>query len=252
MARQDSRSYRAQALVIRHREYGEADRVLTLYTLEKGKIQAIARGVRKMKSRKAGHLEPFTQVALQLAEGRGWDVVTQVETIRNFMNIRNDLQLTAKAAYVLELLDRFSYEDSENRPLFNLAVETLSRLDAGISPGLVVHYYEVHLMDLLGFRPQLQTCVVCGAEIKPENQYLSAKLGGVVCPNSLSGDPSASPISMDALRYLRFFQRSPWPQVKKRTIPEAVDRELSKLIEKHLTYLLEYSLKTPGFLDAIS
>ncbi len=252
MASEEARSYRAQGLVIRHREFGEADRILTIYTLEKGKLQAIAKGVRKLKSRKAGHLEPFTQVMLQLAKGRNLEVVTQVETIRNFDNIRENLKLTAQAAYVLELLDRFTYEEGENRALYNLVVETLSRLDAGISPGLVTHYYEVHLMDILGFKPQLQECVVCGAAIQPEDQYFSAKLGGVICQNSLSGDPSAWPISMNALRYLRFFQRSPWPQVKNRTIPEEVDHELSKLIEKYLTYLLEYSLKTPGFLDAVS
>ena len=252
MATEEARSYRAQGLVIRHREFGEADRILTLYTLEKGKLQAIAKGVRKPKSRKAGHLEPFTQVSLQLAKGRNFEVITQAETIRNFDAIRKDLKLTAKAAYVLELLDRFTYEEGENRALYNLVVETLARLDDGISPGLVVHYYEVHLMDILGFKPQLQQCVVCGAAIQPEDQYFSAKLGGVVCPNSLSGDPSAWSVSMNALRYMRFFQRSPWPQVKNRTIPEEVDRELSKLIEKYLTYLLEYSLKTPGFLDAVS
>ncbi|MDD2521966.1 MAG: DNA repair protein RecO [Anaerolineaceae bacterium] len=252
MATKEARSYRAQALVIRHREFGEADRILTLYTLEKGKLQAIAKGVRKLKSRKAGHLEPFTQVSLQLAKGRNLEIVTQAETIRNFDNIRENLKLTAQAAYVLELLDRLTYEEGENRLLYNLVVETLSRLDAGISPGLVVHYYEVHLMDILGFKPQLQECVVCGAAIQPENQYFSARLGGVVCPQSLSGDPGAWQVSMDALRYMRFFQRSPWPQVKNRSIPEEVDRELSQLIEKYLTYLLEYNLKTPGFLDAIS
>ncbi|NLE83873.1 MAG: DNA repair protein RecO [Chloroflexi bacterium] len=248
----ESRSYRAQAMVIRHREFGEADRILTLYTLEKGKLQAIAKGVRKLKSRKAGHLEPFTQVSLQLAKGRNLEVVTQVETIRNFANIRENLKLTAQAAYVLELLDRFTYEEGENRLLYNLVVETLARLDSGISPALAVHYYEVHLMDILGFRPQLQECVVCGAAIQPENQYFSAKLGGVVCPRSLSGDPSAWAVSTNALRYLRFLQRSPWSQVKNRSVPEEVDQELSQLVEKHLTYLLEYNLKTPGFLDAVS
>lgn len=252
MASKEARSYRVQALVIRHREFGEADRILTLYTLEKGKLQAIAKGVRKIKSRKAGHLEPFTQVSLQLAKGRNFEVVTQAETIRNFDNIRENLKLTAQAAYVLELLDRFTYEEGENRALFNLVTETLVRLDSGVVPGLVVHYYEVHLMDILGFKPQLRECVVCGAAIQPEDQYFSAKLGGVVCPNSLSGDPSAWTVSTDALRYMRFFQRSPWPQVKNRTIPEDLDRELSKLIEKYLTYLLEYGLKTPGFLDAVS
>lgn len=252
MSGEENRSHRAQAIVIRHREFGEADRVLSLYTLEKGKVQAIAKGVRKIKSRKAGHLEPLTQVVLQLAKARTWDIVIQVDTIRNFQKIKDDLKLTAQAAYVLELLDRFTYEEGANRQLYNLVLESLVRLEAGVSPGLVVHYYEVHLMDILGFRPQLQQCVVCGKEIKAEDQYFSAKLGGVVCPGSLSGDPSAWRVSVNALRYLRFFQRSPWPQVKNRSIHEDVDRELSKLIERYLTYLLEYGLKTPGFLDAVS
>lgn len=252
MSAEEKRSYRAQGIVIRHREFGEADRILTLYTLENGKVQAIAKGVRKIKSRKAGHLEPFTQVILQLAKGRNLDVIAQVDTIRNFQNIKKELKLTAQAAYVLEILDRFTYEEGENRPLYNLVIETLARLDNGVYPGLVLHYFEVHLMDILGFKPQLQACVVCGAQIKPEDQYFSAKLGGVVCPGSLSGDPSAWAISMNALRYLRFFQRSPWPQVKNRSIPEEVDKELSKLIERYLTYLLEYGLRTPGFLDSVS
>jgi DNA repair protein RecO (recombination protein O) len=248
----ENRSYRAQAIVIRHREFGEADRVLSLYTLEHGKVQAIAKGVRKLHSRKAGHLEPMTQVILQLAKGRTWDVITQADTIRNFQNIRLDLRLIAYAGYVLELLDRFTYEEGQNRPLYNLVTETLARLDAGMSPGLAVHYYEVHLMDLLGFRPQLLECVVCGQKIEPEDQFFSARLGGVVCPGSRSGDPAARPVSVNALRYLRFFQRSPWPQVKTRVLPETVDQELSKLFEYYLTYLLENNLKTPGFLDAVS
>ena len=252
MTSPESRSYRAQGVVLRHTEYGEADRILTFYTLEYGKVQAIAKGIRKMRSRKAGHLEPFSRVELMLAKGRNLDVISQAEAQSTYENLRADLKLIAYAAYVVELLDRLTYEEGEYRQLYHLLVDTLARLDEGAPAQTVVHYYEVHLMDILGFKPQLQQCVICGADIQPEDQYFSAKLGGVVCPNSLSGDPSAWSVSMNALRYLRFFQRSPWPQVKSRTIPEEVDRELSKLIEKYLTYLLEYSLKTPGFLDAVS
>ena len=78
-----SRSYRTEALVIRHTNFGEADRILTLYSREKGKIRVVAKGVRKLKSRKAGHLEPFTRVQLQLAKGRDLPIVTQAETYRS-------------------------------------------------------------------------------------------------------------------------------------------------------------------------
>ena len=117
MTSPDSRSYRAQGVVLRHVEVGEADRILTFYTLEYGKVQAIAKGIRKMRSRKAGHLEPFSRVELMLAKGRNLDVITQAEAQSTYENLRADLKLIAYAAYVVELLDRFTYEEGEQRQL---------------------------------------------------------------------------------------------------------------------------------------
>ena len=252
MTSPDSRSYRAQGVVLRHMEYGEADRILSFYTLEYGKVQAIAKGIRKMRSRKAGHLEPFSRVELMLARGRNLDVISQAEAQSTYEHLRADLKLIAYAAYVVELLDRFTYEEGENRPLYNLLVNTLARLDAGSPPQTTVHYYEVQLMDLLGFKPQLQVCVACGEKIKPENQFFSAKLGGVLCPQSLSADPGAWKVSLGALKYWRHLQRSSWNKVKNLEIPQEVELELASLLERYLTYLLEYGLRTPGFLKAVS
>lgn len=247
----ESRTYHVNAVVLRHLEYGEADRILTLYTLERGKMSAIAKGVRKIKSHKAGHLMPFSQTALFLAKGRNLAVVSQAQAIKTFENLRSDLIRTAYAAYVVELVDRFSYDDSENRLLFNLLTDTLERLDQCKQPPTTVHYYEMHLMDLLGFRPELTRCMGCGEQIQPVDQFFSASLGGALCPNCKGKDPHAWHISMNALNYMRFFQRSPWSKVKERVIPEAIEVEIKTLLERYLTYLLEYSLKTPPFLEAM-
>ncbi len=251
MNQRASRSYRALAIVLKHREYGEADRVLTLYTLEHGKCQAIAKGVRKVKSRKAGHLEPFTLVSIQLAKGRTWEVLTQAEAQNTFQNIRNDLNLTAHAAYLVELIDRFSYEEGPNRAVFQILAEGLQRLDEGFEPETVVHYFELRLLELIGFRPQLHRCLACGAEIQPEAQYYSAKMGGALCPKCFSADPTAWRVSMNALRYMRHFQRSPWSKIKNLVIPDEIETEMRELIQHHFTYLLEYNLKTPGFLKSV-
>lgn len=252
MPHEESRTFHAQAVVIRHMEYGEADRILTLYTLERGKLQAIAKGVRKLQSHKAGHLQPFTQVSLFLAKGRNLDVIAQAQAVRTFDQIRADLKLTAYAAYLLELLDRFTYEEGSNRELYNLVVASLSRLDEGRPPVTVVHYYEIQLMELIGFRPELNACVGCRETIEPQAQFFSPRLGGILCPHCASLDPTAWPVSLSSLKYLRHFQRSPWPRLQERTIPPEVERELKALLEGYLTYLLEHSLKTPGFLQAVS
>src|SRR5258706_384062 len=107
----DFRSFRASTVVMRHSDWGEADRLLTLYTREQGKVRALAKGVRKMTSRKGGHLEPFTYVTLQLAKGRDLLIVTQAETVNAFLPLHEDLVKTGYAAYVVELLDRLTYED---------------------------------------------------------------------------------------------------------------------------------------------
>src|SRR5574338_1349979 len=119
------RTLRAEVVVLRHNDWGEADRLLVLFSREAGKLRGIAKGVRKMHSRKAGHLEPFTRVKLLLARGRDFWIITQAETVDAYLPIREDLLRTAYAAYVIELLDRFTYEEGPNRPLYLLLVETL-------------------------------------------------------------------------------------------------------------------------------
>ena len=122
----DFRSFRATAVVVRHADWGEADRLLTLYTREQGMVRALAKGARKITSRKAGHLQPFTHITVQLARGRDLLVVTQVETVNAFLPLHDDLTKTGQAAYVIELLYRFSYEEEGGNPtVFKLLVETL-------------------------------------------------------------------------------------------------------------------------------
>ncbi|MGD8605174.1 MAG: DNA repair protein RecO, partial [Anaerolineales bacterium] len=108
------RVYRTEAVVLRRFNLGEADRLLTLYTLRYGKVKAIAKGVRRPKSRKAGHLEPFTHVQLMLARGRELDIITQAEAMDSYPQLREDLVRIGQASYVIELADAFTVERDEN------------------------------------------------------------------------------------------------------------------------------------------
>jgi DNA repair protein RecO (recombination protein O) len=245
------RSYRAEAVVLRHSDFGEADRLLTLYTRENGKVRAIAKGVRKIRSRKAGHLEPFTRVMLQLAQARDMPIVTQAETVDAYLPLREDLLLTGYAAYVVEMLDRFTYEEGENRAIYSLLTDTLTRIATLPDPFLALRYYELHLFDHLGFRPELFNCVSCGAEIQPEDQYFSFAQGGVYCPKCGVNRPDLAPVSMEALKYLRHLQRSNFEQAARAQIPSAVRTEIESLLQQYLTYLLERTLNTPAFLRQV-
>jgi DNA repair protein RecO (recombination protein O) len=242
------RSIRTEAVVLRHSDWGEADRLLWLYSRELGKVRAIGKGLRKPRSRKAGHLEPFTRVVLQMARGRDMWIITQVDTVDAYLPLKEELFRMGYASYVVELLDRFTYEEGENQALYRLLIETLSRLSRESDPFLPVRYYEVRLLDLLGFRPQLFNCSVCGGEIAAQDQYFSAFHGGVVCPKCGLNVPGNFPISMESLKYLRHFQRSSFSEsARARPTPE-IKQELETLMQHYLTYLLERGLNTPEFL----
>src|SRR3712207_7295528 len=112
------RIYTTEAIVLRARRMGEADSVLTLLTADRGKLDAVARGVRKLTSRKAGHLEPLTHSALLLAHGADLDIITQAQAVHTFLPLREDLHRTGAGLYVAELVDRFTVERQESYPLF--------------------------------------------------------------------------------------------------------------------------------------
>jgi len=248
----EPRSFRVEAVVLRHSDWGEADRILTLYTRERGKVRAIAKGARKIRSRKAGHLEPFTRVTLQLAKGRDLLIVTQADTLDAYLPLGENLVKAGYASYAVELLDRFIYEDeSKNDNIFRLLTDILTRIATEPDPWLALRYYEVRLLDSLGFRPHLFECANCGETTQPVDQFFSTMAGGVLCPKCGTGLPGVWKISMEALKYFRHFQRSPYPEAQRAQPSSEVQNELETLMQKHFTYLLERELNSPGFIKQI-
>lgn len=246
------RSFRVEAVILRHVDWGEADRLLTLYTLERGKLRAVAKGARRIRSRKAGHLEPFTHVRLQLATGRDLPIVTQADTVDAYLPLREDLLKTAMAAYVVELLDRFTYEAEQvHVGLFSLLTETLQRIAGLVDPWIALRYYEMRLLDFLGFRPHLFECAGCGQEIQPVSQYFSPAHGGVLCPRCGKQANEALPVSMEALKYLRHFQRSTYSQATRAHPAPSTRAEIETIMRRYVTFLLERDLNSPVFLHRI-
>lgn len=245
------RTLHLEAVVLRHTDWGEADRLLVLFGREAGKIRAIAKGVRKLHSRKAGHLEPFTRVKLLLARGRDFWIVTQAETVDAYLPIRDDLVRTAYAAYVIELLDRFTYEEGQNRGIYQSLVDVLQLVAHLPDPFAAVRHYELRLLDQLGFRPDLTNCVRCETLIKAEDQYIDAALGGALCPRCGQGIPSAQHIKVDTLKALRHFQRSTFQEASRLPLTPEVRREMESLLNTYLTYWLERRLNSPAFLHEV-
>jgi DNA repair protein RecO (recombination protein O) len=129
--------------------------------------------------------------------------------------------------------------------------DALARLEKETDPWLVIRYYEVQLLDLLGYRPHLFECANCAKEIRAEDQFFSAAQGGVLCPDCGAGLPGVWRVSVEALKYLRHFQRSDYAGARRaRPVPE-VGSEVEALLQHYVTYLLERTLNSPGFIRQI-
>ena len=148
-------------IVLSRFDLGEADRVLTLITPEHGKIKAIAKGIRRPTSRLGGCLEPFAELNVAWPAGRTFDVVTEVRVGHAWLRLRDRLESAATAWYIAELADRSLEERHEAEPLYALLHRAYELLDAGMAPGRVARWYEMHLADELGQRPEVDRCVEC-------------------------------------------------------------------------------------------
>ena len=189
--------YRDQGVVLRTIRLGESDRIVTLVTEGRGKVRAVAKGVRKTKSRFGGRLEPCSHVSMLMYEGRGeLDIVSQVESIDHFRPIREDLERTGAAITLLEVVDQVVQEGEANPRLYQMLVGALRSLAARNAPLLVPAFFW-KLLSLEGAHPMLERCVSCGSE--DDLVAFDLAEGGVLCRACRRGGP----ISPEALAMIR-------------------------------------------------
>jgi len=252
------RLYRAQAIILRRGDFFEADRLLTLYTPHRGKMRAIAKGIRKPTSRKGGHLELFTHSQLLLARGRNLDIITQAQTIEPFLPLREDLLRASYACYVGELLDQITEENIPNPRLFYLLRDTLARLGQSRDLALTVRFYELRLLGLTGYEPQLFHCVRCRGLLEPQGSFFFSPMeGGALCeacgplPAGGAQQAGGAPLSLAALKVLRFFQTREYELCQRMHIRPALHSELERVMYRYIAFTLERDLKSVGFLNIL-
>jgi DNA repair protein RecO (recombination protein O) len=233
--------YRDQGVVLRTIRLGEADRIVTLVTQSHGKVRAVAKGVRKTKSRFGGRLEPIGHVSLLLYEGRELDIVTQAETLDHFRAIREDLDRMGRATSMLEAVDQVAQERQPNPRLYQMLVGALRALAARDAP-LVLAAFFWKLLALEGSGPMLDECVSCGA-----TDGLGAfdqGEGGVLCRTCRRGRP----ISPEALAIVRGILGGGLVEALALP-PSPATNEVEHLAARSLEHHLERRLRSIGVLD---
>ncbi len=246
----NGRIYRTEAVVIRHRNLGEADRILTLFSLDQGKFDAVAKGVRRPGSRKAGHVEVLERVALQVARGRNLDIITQAEGLEAFLPVREEMRLLAPALYTVELVDRFTVERAELPQLYLLLIETLRRLAAGQDVDLSLRAFELGLLRHTGYLPELQRCVQCAVPLAPVVNAFSPVAGGAVCPACNPAQSGLRPLSVNALKVLRLLARGQFAEATSLRLGRDLVVELEQHLRAAIRVHLDRDLQSLDFMHA--
>lgn len=231
------RPIRTEAIVLRQRPLGDADRICILFSPSRGRIEAVAKGVRKPLSKMSGHVEPLSRGQFGLAQGRSLYVITDAQTLDPWSPLHDDVQRLTEALAMAELVDRSTDADAYSGQLYQLLRQSLEALALTPSPEAVRRWFTLRFLDQQGYRPELDACVRCRTEVGPEDNGYSPADGGVICP-SCHGAGHGQRLSSPVFRLLRYMRRSS----AESTAQVRVDATASAELERHLRLSLEQAL----------
>ena len=231
------RPIRTEAIVLRQRPIGDADRVCVLFSPSRGRVEAVAKGVRKPLSKMSGHVEPLSRGQFGLATGRTLLIITDAHTLDSWPSLHDDVDRMTEALAMVELVDRSTDADVSSGQLYQSLRHALNELATTPTPPAIRRWFTLRHFDLQGYRPELDVCVRCRTTLGPDGNGFSAAEGGVVCPGC-HGAGVGHGLSSPAFRLLRYMRRSSAAS----TAQVRVDAQTSAEIERHLRLLLDHTL----------
>ncbi|NIP32711.1 DNA repair protein RecO [Candidatus Saccharibacteria bacterium] len=248
-------TFRTESIVLKKEPWREYDRLYTLYTREAGKLQAIAKGSRRSLSRMAAHLEPFLITDVMIARGRQIDKLAGSEQVKNYKNLDQSVEKVALLSYCFELLDELTSYAQPDRRIFELACELLEISEANHlfreRSFLLARIFSLKLLSLLGYEPELKTCLECKRVIGEEGVYFNSTRGGIVCPscaerlgNQLLGQVT---LSEPVLKVLRNIQEQNFSGFLELYIMPEVIKSLDIIIDEFLKYHLDGELRSEAY-----
>jgi DNA repair protein RecO (recombination protein O) len=245
--------YNAEGIIIRVRDFDEADKITVLLTREEGKVQAVAKGARRPRSRYAAATQLFTQIRASLFHGRNLDTYSQVDIVESFRHLREDLLRMAYGTYACELMDEMVKEKQRLESAYLLLLTTLHLLNASeMEPEGVMRAYELKLLATLGFRPNLEDCVSCGRELGPGGQVrFVPALGGTLCQNCSSENEVVYLISRGTLETMKRLLDGDIRRAHMIRIGGDILSELDQVITEYILQRSEKRLKSKEFLDSL-
>ncbi|MCY4613589.1 MAG: DNA repair protein RecO [Nitrospira sp.] len=225
-----------QAIVLKSMRWGEADRILTFFSLRFGKVRGIARGARRMKSRFGGMLEPFSSITLTFFDKRNDSLasVSQIDTRESFIALRESLDLIWAASRMVALVDGVTADRDPSPKIFHTLLEGLRLLVRTDDPGLLTLIFQVHVLGQSGFQPQIERCASCGRDVGERSAWFSSSAGGRLCGSCDRGSwEYCLPMSQGSTAFLRQAWHTPFERATRLKAGGQVRKEIEAIVETY-------------------
>jgi DNA repair protein RecO (recombination protein O) len=243
-----------KGIILKKQDYRENDRLFVIYTDELGKIDAVAKGVRKIKSKMAGHLELFFVVNLMVAPGRTYYQIAGADILKNFSNLKSDLGKIILGSHVLEVVDNFIKPEHPDSKIYKLLEELLEisnnkKIKDFLKMYGLSKFFVLKLLSLLGWTPELYNCLKCKKKIVPNGNFFDASRGGLLCGQCSKSD---LPISTAAIKVLRFTLEHDLKNSAALRITKNYIKELAKIIDDFAAVHQDKELKSTMWINHLT
>nr|WP_259544886.1 DNA repair protein RecO [Heyndrickxia oleronia] len=240
---------KCEGIVIRSIDYGESNKIVTIFTREFGKIGVMARGAKKPNSRLSSISQLFTYGNFLVSLGSGLGTLQQGEIISSLRSIREDIFKTGYASYIIDLLDKAVEEKRANPFLFELLYQTLNYINEDVDLEIITNIFEMKMLNVLGLYPCMNQCAVCGN--KDGKFAFSIRENGLLCHRCYEKDPYHIPTSPIAIKLLRLFYFINLNRLGSVSVKEETKKELRLIISMYYDEYSGLHLKSKKFLEQI-
>lgn len=249
--------YKTDAIFLRVQPFAEADRLATLLTPDRGKVRAIAKGAQKGRGALTAAVQPFVRARLVLWQGRQIDGISQAEVVAAHRGLSADLARMAAASYCCDLVDAFTAERQETEGVFALLAQALAWCDAAPAEAhtpVLLRWFELGLLRLAGFLPELITCTACARPLgEPQGRTrFSATGGGLLCGDCSGNDPTGVWLSRNAVRALRHISASDAAGLGVVRVGPLTMGEMDTALARHIGGIVQRPLVSRAVLDTLS
>ena len=247
-------SFKTTGFVLRSLHYGDSDLIITFYSHEFGKLKGIAKGAKNSKKRFANVFEPFSLTNIIFTR-KNRDMLAFIEScdiIDHYSAIRQDLEKTLIASYYIDLADHFSPEGKKNEDVFRLLQDFLQMLGTSKSSEAAVRFFEIRLLKLAGFEPELKHCITCKTPVANGNSYFFyAGEGGIKCSTCANPQRYEQPISAGTVRTLLLGREMAMEKIKLIALSETLAKESRSMLTGFISHVLGREVKSLKVMEQV-